>query len=82
MAFKRAKQNSKSFLKPQTNYLRENQLVLLTSKLRHNLVEDFRNLKWSFHYPTSNKDTKLLREELIRYFARSILLDTVIWSIE
>jgi hypothetical protein len=60
-------------------FKRKSACSLLHKAHRHNLVEDFRNLKWSlYHYPTS-KTMKLLREELIRYFGQT--LDTVIWSI-
>ena len=36
---------------------------------KHNLVKDFRDWKWSsYHNIISNKETKLLKEELIGYF--------------
>ena len=51
------------------NYVRELACYINTNALKHNLVKDFRDWKWSsFQNTISNKDTKLLKEELISYF--------------
>ncbi len=51
------------------NYLRELVCYIKTNAQKHNLVEDFRDWKWSsYHNTISNKETKLLKEEVIRYF--------------
>ena len=51
------------------NYLRELACYINTNAQKHNLVKDFRDWKWSsFHKTILNKDTKLLKEELISYF--------------
>jgi REP element-mobilizing transposase RayT len=51
------------------NYLRELACYINTNAQKHNLVKDFRDWKWSSYPNTiSNKDTKLIKEELISYF--------------
>ena len=51
------------------NYLRELACYINTNAHKHNLVKDFRDWKWSsYHNSISNKETKLLKEELISYF--------------
>ncbi|HQZ25761.1 MAG TPA: hypothetical protein PLD18_10715 [Flavobacterium sp.] len=51
------------------NYLRELACYINTNAQKHNLVKDFRDWKWSsYHNIISNKETKLLKEELISYF--------------
>ena len=51
------------------NYLRELACYINTNAQKHNLVKDFRDWKWSsYHNTISNKDTKLLKEELMGYF--------------
>ncbi len=51
------------------NYLRELACYINTNAQKHSLVKDFRDWKWSsYHNTISNKDTKLLKEELIGYF--------------
>ncbi len=51
------------------NYLRELACYINTNAQKHNLVKDFRDWKWSsYHNTISNKDTKLLKGELISYF--------------
>jgi REP element-mobilizing transposase RayT len=51
------------------NYLRELACYINTNAQKHNLVKDFRDWKWSsYHNIISNRKTKLLKEELIRYF--------------
>jgi len=51
------------------NYLRELICYLNTNAQKHNLVEDFKDWKWSsYHNLISNKDTKLQKDEVIQYF--------------
>jgi putative transposase len=51
------------------NYLQELACYINTNAQKHNLVKDFRDWKWtSYHNTISNKETKLLKEELISYF--------------
>jgi hypothetical protein len=51
------------------NYFRELACYINTNAQKHNLVKDFREWKWSsYHKIISNKETKLLKEEVIRYF--------------
>jgi putative transposase len=51
------------------NYLRELACYINTNAQKHNLVKDFTDWKWSsYHNILSNKDTKLLKEEVIGYF--------------
>lgn len=51
------------------NYLLELTCYIHTNAVKHNLVKDFRDWKWSsYHNIISNKETKLLKEEVIRYF--------------
>jgi|688.fasta_scaffold164351_2 hypothetical protein len=51
------------------NYLQELACYINTNAQKHNLVKDFRDWKWSsYHNTVSNKETKLLKEELISYF--------------
>ena len=51
------------------NYLRELACYINTNAQKHSLVKDFRDWKWSsYHNTISNKDTKLLKEELMGYF--------------
>ena len=51
------------------NYLIELACYINTNAQKHNLVKDFRDWKWSsFHKTILNKDTKLLKDELISYF--------------
>lgn len=51
------------------NYLRELACYINTNALKHNLIKDFRDWKWSSYEKTiSNKDTKLVKDELISYF--------------
>jgi len=51
------------------NYLRELACYINANAQKHNLVNDFRDWKWSsYHIIISNKETKLLKEELISYF--------------
>jgi REP element-mobilizing transposase RayT len=51
------------------NYLRELVCYINTNAHKHNLVKDFRDWRWSsYHNTISNKETKLLKEELISYF--------------
>lgn len=50
-------------------YLLELVCYINTNAQKHNLVKDFRDWKWSsYHNISSNKDTKLLKEEVIHYF--------------
>lgn len=51
------------------NYLLELICYINTNAQKHNLVKDFIEWKWSsFHNIISNKETKLLKGEVIRYF--------------
>jgi hypothetical protein len=51
------------------NYLRELACYINTNAQKHNLVENFKDWKWSSYNNTiSNKKTKLVKEELISYF--------------
>jgi putative transposase len=51
------------------NYLQEITCYINTNAQKHNLVRDFRQWKWSSYNNTiSNVKTKLLKEELIKYF--------------
>jgi putative transposase len=51
------------------NYLQELACYINTNAQKHNLVKDFRDWKWSsYHNTISNKETKLIKEELISYF--------------
>ena len=51
------------------NYLQELACYIITNAQKHNLVNDFAEWKWSsYHSTISNKKTKLLKEELIKYF--------------
>lgn len=50
-------------------YLLELICYINTNAQKHNLVEDFRVWKWSsYHNLISEKETKLLKEEVISYF--------------
>ncbi len=50
-------------------YLQELACYINTNAQKHKLVENFREWKWSsYHNLISNKNTKLLKEELIAYF--------------
>ena len=50
-------------------YLKELVCYINTNALKHKLTNDFRDWKWSsYHSTISNKETKLLKEELISYF--------------
>jgi hypothetical protein len=51
------------------NYLRELACYINTNAEKHKLVRDFKDWKWSsYHNLISNKDSKLLKIELIEYF--------------
>jgi hypothetical protein len=51
------------------NYLRELVCYINTNAQKHNLVEDFKDWKWSsYNGIVYNKRTKLLKDELIGYF--------------
>ena len=51
------------------SYLQELACYIHTNAQKHNLVEDFKEWKWSsYHNIISNKKTKLLKEDLICYF--------------
>ena len=51
------------------NYLKELACYINTNAQKHNLVKDFRDWKWSsYNNLISNKNSKLLKEELINYF--------------
>lgn len=51
------------------SYLQELACYINTNAQKHKLVENFREWKWSsYHNIISNKNTKLLKDELIAYF--------------
>lgn len=51
------------------NYLKELVCYINTNAQKHNLVKDFRDWKWSsFNNTVSNKESKLLKEDVISYF--------------
>lgn len=51
------------------NYVLELICYINSNAQKHHLVKDFRDWKWSsFHNIISNKETKLLKEEVIRSF--------------
>lgn len=51
------------------SYLMELICYIHTNAQKHKLIEDFRDWKWtSYHNIISNKQTKLIKEDLINYF--------------
>ena len=51
------------------NYLRELASYIITNAQKHKLVVDFKDWKWSSYNNTlSNRNSKLLKEDLIKYF--------------
>jgi putative transposase len=51
------------------NYLRELVCYINTNAQKHNLVEDFKEWKWSsYNSIVCNKSTKLLKDDVIGYF--------------